>query len=156
MHVRSILSAAAVMLLAGAAAPLQAQVPVFDFRFGAHGAMPAGDLADTHSAGFGLYGRIGMPVGPAKLMGSFTWNLFGGEGDIEDIDIITVQAGPHFTLLPMLDLGLEAGYFTEVGELGFSPNLSMRFMQFDVTASYNTSFGSPAVSWLTLGGGLRF
>lgn len=142
-------------LLVGAA-PLQSQVPILDFRFGAHAAMPTGDLADTHAAGFGIYGRVGAPVGPMKLMGSFTWNLLAGEGDIADVDIITVQAGPHFTLMPLFDFGLEAGYFTEVSEVGFSPNLSLRLIRFDLTASYNTTFGSAPVNWLTLGGGLRF
>jgi hypothetical protein len=145
----------ALSLLLGTA-PLQAQVPILDFRFGAHAAMPTGDLADTHAAGFGIYGRVGAPVGPMKLMGSFTWNLLAGEGGIEDVDIITVQAGPHFTLLPLIDVGLEAGYFTEVSEVGLAPNVSLRLMRFDVTASYNTTFGSEAINWLTLGGGLRF
>lgn len=152
-------STVAALALCCVAAPLQAQVPVFDFRFGAHFNMPTGDLSDVYEPGFGIYGRVGAPflaLGPTKLMGTFAWNLFHETGPADDIDVLSVSVGPHFTMLPLVDFGVEAGYFTEFDELGVQPNVSMRLMRFDVTASYNTTFSGAAASWFTVGGGLRF
>src|SRR5690606_12514016 len=144
-------SLAALALATLCAAPAAAQVPVLDVRLGAHAAVPTGDLADVFDAGFGVYGRLGAPVGPIKLMGRVTWNrLTGANPSVEDVDVITISGGPHF-MLGLLDLGLELGYYSEFEELGFSPNLSIGLLKFDVTASYNTTFEDPRGSWMTLG-----
>lgn len=134
----------------------QAQVPVIDVRLGAHAVMPSGDLGDAYDTGFGLYGRIGAPVGPMKLMGSLTWNQFNAASDLfEDLNVVTVQGGPHFSMV-LLDLGLELAYFSEFEEVGFSPNISLGLMNLDLTASYSMTFDSPQASWISLGGGFRF
>ncbi len=149
----------AALALCCAAVPVQAQVPVFDFRFGAHFNMPTSEFGDVYEAGFGIYGRVGAPflaLGPTKLMGTFAWNLFHETGPADDLDIMSVSVGPHFMMLPLVDVGVEAGYFTEVDELGLHPNVSVRLMRFDVTASYNTTFNGAAARWFTVGGGLRF
>lgn len=149
-----VFAAAASLCLASAA---KAQVPVLDVRLGAHAAMPTGDLGDGFDTGFGLYGRIGAPMGPMKLMGTLTWNRFGAKSDlVDDLNVITAQAGPHFSMTPLLDFGFEAAYFSEFEEFGISPNISLSLLKFELTASYNTTFESPQANWITLGGGLRF
>jgi hypothetical protein len=155
-RLRSLLAAASLSLLA-AAQPAQAQVPLLDVRLGAHAVMPTGDLGDAFDTGFGIYGRVGAPMGPMKLMGSLSWNQFKGANDaIDDVNVIAVSAGPHFSMVPLFDFGLELAYFSEFEELGIQPNISLNLMRFDLTASYNTTFDSPQASWLTLGGGIRF
>lgn len=144
-------------LLVCAAAPLQAQVPVLDIRVGAHGALPVGDFADAVDAGIGAYGRIGIPLGIVKLMGSATYTQFKAVNPaVDDLNIWSVQVGPHFSLMPMMDLGLEAAYFSEAEEIGFAPNISIGLVKLDVTASYNMTFKEPTISWVTLGVGIRF
>lgn len=151
-----ILALAAVASLA-AVAPAQAQVPLLDVRLGAHAVMPTGDLGDAYDTGFGLYGRIGAPIGPMKLMGSLTWNQFNAASDLfDDQNVITIQAGPHFSMVPLIDLGLELAYYTEFEEAGFSPNVSLALLNLELTASYNMTFDSPQANWMTLGGGFRF
>lgn len=147
----------AVGVLVAAAAPLHAQVPVLDVRLGGHTAMPTADFANGYESGFGLYGRIGIPLGVAKLMGGATWNRFAPKAaGADDLDIFTVQAGPHFFLVPLVDVGLEAAYISEVEKFGLSPSVSVGFMKAEITAAYYTTMDNPATSWLTLGVGLRF
>jgi hypothetical protein len=147
---------AALALATLCAAPAAAQVPVLDIRLGAHLAMPTEDLSDAFDAGFGAYGRLGVPVGPIKLMASITWNrLKGANPFVEDLDVITITGGPHFSV-GLLDIGVEGGYYSEFEEFGFSPNVSIGLLQFDVTASYNTTLDDPRASWMTLGLGFRF
>lgn len=151
------LLAAAVLIVAAAPQKSQAQVPVIDIRLGAHTAMPTADFANTYESGFGVYGRVGIPLGVVKLMGGATWNRFAPKAAADDdLDIFTVQAGPHFFLVPLVDLGLEAAYISEIEKFGLSPSVSVGFMKAEVTAAYYTTFNSPATSWLTLGVGLRF
>lgn len=148
---------ATVGLVALAAAPLQAQIPVLDIRVGAQGALPTGGFADAVDAGFGAYGRIGVPLGIVKLMGSATYTQFKAANPLlDDFDIWTLQVGPHFSILPMLDLGIEGAYFSEAEEFGFAPNISLGLWKLDITASYNTTFKDPTVNWISLGVGLRF
>jgi hypothetical protein len=147
---------AALALAALCAAPVAAQVPVLDIRLGAHAALPTGDLGDVFDAGFGAYGRLGAPVGPIKLMASITWNrLKAASPLVEDVDVVTITGGPHFSA-GLFDIGVEAGYYGEFEEFGFSPNVSIGLLQFDVTASYNTTLKDPRGSWMTLGLGFRF
>lgn len=144
-------------LVAGLAAPLQAQMPLLDIRAGAHAALPTGDFADRYDGGVGAYARIGVPLGLVKLMGSATYTQFKAASPlVEDTNIWTIQAGPHFSLMPLLDLGLEAAYFGEAEEIGFAPNVSIGLLMLDFTASYSTTFGDPQSNWITLGVGLRF
>lgn len=143
-------------LAALVAAPAAAQVPVLDVRLGAHAVVPSGDLADVAETGYGVYGRIGAPIGPIKLMGSVTWNrLTAKAGFGSDQDVITVQAGPHFSLA-LLDIGIEGGYFSEVEEFGLTPNVSIGFSKLELTASYNTTLKDPATNWISVGLGFRF
>jgi hypothetical protein len=144
-------------LLTALAAPLQAQVPLLDIRLGAHAAMPTGDFADEFDGGFGAYGRVGVPLGVVKLFGSLTWNRFKAVNPlVDDQDLITVQAGPHFSPIPLLDIGVEGAYFSESEEFGLAPNISLGFVKLEVTASYNTTLDSPRSNWVTLGVGFRF
>ncbi|MEX2181442.1 MAG: hypothetical protein WD771_05330 [Gemmatimonadaceae bacterium] len=148
---------AALGLLLATTAPLRAQVPVFDIRLGAHSAMPTGDFAESYDSGFGAYGRVGVPLGLVKLMGSATWNRFAPTAaGADDLDFFTLQAGPHFFLVPMVDLGIEAAYFSDSEKFGLSPNVSVGFLKFELTASYNTTLNDPATNWLTIGAGFRF
>lgn len=139
------------------ATPLAAQLPVLDLRVGAHAVVPTADLGDFYDPGFGVYGRVGMPVGPVQLVASATWSRLGGiaTAATTDLDIVSGQVGPHFTVA-MFDLGAEVAYFSQFQEIGLAPNVSLRLGRFDLTASYNTTFKEPTGSWLTVGAGLRF
>lgn len=144
-------------LLAALTAPLQAQIPLLDIRLGAHAAMPSGDFANAYDAGFGAYGRVGVPLGLFKVMGSATFTRFTGVNPtIDDQDIFTLQAGPHFAPIPLLDLGLEGAWFSEREEFGVAPNVSVGFLMFEATASYYMTFKDPKANWITLGVGFRF
>lgn len=143
--------------LALAAAPLQAQVPVLDFRVGAHAALPTGDFADAYDAGFGAYVRAGVPLMVFKLMGSATFTQFKAANPlVEDENEVTLQIGPHFSPVPMLDLGIEGAYFTNAEDFGLAPNVSIGLLAFEATAAYNFTFKDPKLSYLTLGVGFRF
>jgi hypothetical protein len=149
-------SLAALGLAALFAAPAAAQLPLLDVRVGAHAVLPTGDLDDAFDAGFGAYGRIGAPIGPVKLMASVTWNrLKSANPLVEDTDVVTLTAGPHFSLA-MLDIGIEGGYFSEFEEFGLAPNVSIGLLKFDLTASYHTTLEDPRGSWMTVGLGFRF
>lgn len=152
---RRLLAVSAFLVLA--AVPAQAQVPLLDLRVGAHAALPQGDFADAYDAGFGAYFRAGVPLLVVKMMGSVTYTQFKAANPlIDDISEITLQAGPHFSPIPLLDIGAEFGYLTDAKEWAFTPNLSVGFLMLEATASYNKPFESGAASWVTLGVGLRF
>lgn len=161
--VRRRLPALATLLVASAlasalaAAPVAAQVPVLDLRVGAQAVVPTGELADFYDPGFGVYGRVGMPVGPVQLMASATWSRLRGiaTAATTDLDVVSGQVGPHFAVA-MFDLGAEVAYFSQFQEVGIAPNVSLRLGRFDLTASYSTTFKEPTGSWLTVGAGLRF
>ncbi len=143
-------------LLLAATAPLLAQVPVLDIRIGAQAAMPTGAFKNGFDSGIGAYGRVGIPLGTFKLMGAVTWNRFKPTGAGADLDFFTIQAGPHFFLVPLVDIGIEGAYITDAKEFGVSPSVSVGFSMLELMASYTTTFGSPATSWLAVGVGFRF
>jgi hypothetical protein len=146
------------------AAPAAAQLPLLDVRFGAQAVLPQGDLADLYKGGFGAYGRLGVPLGPIKLMGTATWTRFPGKTvdvlgtpvGIADLDVIGFSAGPHFSPAPLFDLGLEVGYFSEFEKIGFVPSVSVGLLSFDLMASYTIVNSDPKANWAGLGIGLRF
>lgn len=144
-------------LLALAAAPAQAQMPLLDLRIGAHAALPQGAGSDNLDTGIGAYFRAGVPLGIAKVMGSVTYTKFSsslpGGGDYSEL---TLQAGPHFSPIPLLDIGAEFGYLTDAEKFAFTPNISVGFLMLEATASYNKPFESGSGSWVTLGLGFRF
>jgi hypothetical protein len=145
------------VFLALAAVPAQAQMPLLDLRVGAHAGSPQGTFADTHDAGSGAYFRAGVPLLIVKLMGSVTYTQFKSVNPfIDDVSEITLQAGPHFSPIPLLDVGAEFGYLTDAKQWAFTPNVSVGFLMLEATASYNKPFESNAASWVTLGVGLRF
>lgn len=151
---RTIFAAAASLCLVST---VEAQVPVIDLRLGAHAVMPTGDLGDGFDTSFGLYGRIGAPTGPMKLMAALTWNRLKSKSALfDDLDVITIQAGPHFALTPLADFGVEAAYLTEFEDFGLSPSFSLSMSRFELTAAYTTTFDSPQANWISLGGGIRF
>lgn len=144
-------------LLAMAAIPARAQLPLLDLRAGLHGALPQGDFADSHQAGAGAYFRAGVPLLIVKLMGSVTYTQFkAADPFVDDIAQITMQAGPHVSPLPLLDIGAELGYLTDSEEFAFTPNVSVSLLMLEATASYNKPFDRNARSWVTFGVGLRF
>ena len=152
--VRTLALAAALTL--AAAAPVAAQVPVLDIRAGGQLAMPTGELKDSYESGYGFYGRVGIPLATFKLMGAVTWTRFAASGLGDDTDFFTIQAGPHVSLVPLADIGLELAYITEAEEFGISPSVNVGFSKLELTASYTTTFANPASNWLTVGLGIRF
>ena len=75
---------------------------------------------------------------------------------IADLDVIGFAAGPHFSPVPLLDLGLEVGYFSEFEKMGFVPSVSVGLLNFDLMASYTIVNSDPKSNWAGLGIGLRF
>jgi hypothetical protein len=137
--------------------PVQAQVPGLDVRVGAQTVEPTNNLGNVFDYGFGLYARVGVPTGPISLMGAATWTRFKPKSNLfNDRDIVTIQFGPHLTVIPGFDVGLEGAYFTEVEEFGFVPVVSVGIINFEATLSYSTTFEGPRTSWLALGVGLKF
>lgn len=143
------------------AAPAAAQLPVLDVRIGAQGVVPTGDLGDVYKAGFGAYGRLGVPVGPLKLMGTVTWQRLkgtsiGGIQVTDDVDFIGITAGPHFSPVPLLDVGVEFGQFTEFDKFGIVPSVSVGLLKLDAMASYTIINSDPKANYVSIGLGLRF
>jgi hypothetical protein len=142
------------------AAPVAAQVPLVDIRIGAQAVLPTGDLADSFAAGFGAYGRVGVPVGPIKLMATLTWQQLKGKEVLgfgtPDLDFIGITAGPHFSPAPLLDIGIEAGQFTEFDKIGIVPSVSLSLVKFDLMGSYTMINSDPKANYLSLGFGIRF
>ena len=145
------------------AAPAAAQLPLLDVRIGAQAVMPQGDLGDVYKAGFGAYGRLGIPLGGIKLMGTATWtrlpgktvDVLGTPVGVEDQDVIGLTAGPHLSF-PMLDIGVEGGYFSNFKKFGIVPSVSLGVLNFDLMASYTIVNSDPKANWAGLGVGLRF
>lgn len=145
------------------AAPVAAQIPLLDIRVGAQAVMPQGTLGDVYKAGFGAYGRIGIPLGMIKLMGTATWTRLPGDSYLNlglpaiypDEDVIGLTAGPHFSL-PFIDFGLEGGYFTNFKKVGIVPSVAVGLLKLDVMASYTMVNTDPKANWLGLGVGFRF
>lgn len=145
------------------AAPAAAQVPVLDIRIGAQAVMPQGDLADVYKGGFGAYGRVGVPLGMFKLMGTATFTRLPGKTvdvlgvpvGIKDQDVLGLTAGPHLSL-PLVDAGVEFGYFSNFEKFGIVPSVSVGLLKFDVMASYTIVNADPKANWAALGLGFRF
>lgn len=160
---RLVLAAGLTMLLA---APAAAQVPLADIRVGVTGSLPTGDLADAFSSGFGAYVRVGVPLGVAKIMGTATFTRLNGKEvtvpgvgtfGVDDENILGITAGPHFSPAPLLDFGVEGGYFTNLDKFGLVPSVSLGLVKFDLMASYTIVFADDVNrTWLSLGAGLRF
>ncbi len=153
--------AMALGLAALVAAPAAAQLPLLDIRIGAQAIAPTGDLSDFYKAGFGAYGRLGVPAGPIKIMATVTWQRLpgaevGGIGVIDDVDFMGFTVGPHFSPAPLLDLGLEVGQFTEFDKIGFVPSVSVGLIKFDLMGSYTIINTDPKSNYFSVGLGLRF
>lgn len=147
---------ATVGLVAIAAAPLQAQIPLLDIRIGAQGALPQGDLADVYDAGIGAYARVGVPLLFFKAVASAQYTRFKAANPlIEDSNVTLIGFGPHFSPLPLLDVGIEAAYNSESEEWAWNPNVSVGFLMFEATAGYVKPMKGTG-SWATLGLGFRF
>lgn len=153
------LLAAAALGFALLAKPVQAQVPGIDFRVGVQTVEPTNGLGNGFDNGFGLYARVGMPAGsgPLSLMGAATWTRFNPKSNIiNDLDIITLQFGPHLTLIPGFDVGLEGAFITEADALGLVPVMSFGIPNLEATLSYTSTLSGPQYSWFALGVGFKF
>lgn len=147
---------ATVGLVAIAAAPLQAQIPLLDIRVGAQGALPQGDLGDGLDAGIGAYARVGVPLLFFKAMASAQYTRFKSANPlIDDSNVLLIGAGPHFSPLPLLDIGVEAAYDGDAKEWAWNPNASVGFLMLEATAGYVKPMKG-GDGWATLGIGFRF
>jgi hypothetical protein len=147
---------ATVGLVAIAAAPLQAQIPLLDVRIGAQGALPQGDFADAYDAGIGAYARVGVPLLFFKAMASAQYTRFKSINPlVEDRNVLLIGAGPHFSPLPLLDVGFEAAYDSDAKEWAWNPNVSVGFLMLEATAGYVKPMKN-GDGWATLGVGFRF
>lgn len=141
-------------LLSLFAAPAQAQIPLLDIRVGAQGALPQGTFGDVYDAGLGAYARVGVPVLFFKLMGSATYTRFKAVNPLTpELNVTTLQIGPHFSPIPLLDIGAELAYDSDSKKTGFAPNVSVGFLFAELTGSY-TMIGDS--KWMSVGVGLRF
>jgi hypothetical protein len=137
--------------------PVEAQMPGLDVRVGVQAAEPTDGFGRSFDSGLGLYARVGAPMGPISLMGAATWTRFKPQSSLQnDLDVITLQFGPHLAVVPGFDIGLEGAYFTEVEKIGIVPVLSFGIPNLEAMLSYSTTFEGPRTSWFALGVGLKF
>lgn len=149
---------AALLLLAQ---PLQAQMQGqgMDIRVGAQTAEPTNNLGRGYDNGFGLYTRIGAPmgVGNLSLMGAASWTRFSPKSSLfSDLDVITLQFGPHLRLIEGLDVGLEGAYITEADRMGLVPVVSFGIPNLEATLAYTSTLSGNQFSWFSLGIGFKF
>lgn len=145
------------------AAPAAAQIPVLDIRVGAQAVMPTGDLADLYKGGYGAYGRVGIPLGMIKLMGTATYTMLPGKTvdilgtpvGLDDESVLGLAVGPHLSL-PLVDAGLEFGWFSNFEKMGIVPSVSIGLGKLDIMGSYTIVNSDPKANWFGLGIGLRF
>ena len=124
-------------LVAIAAAPLQAQIPLLDIRVGAQAVVPPSEPGLDTKIGIGAYARIGVPVLMFKLMGSASYTRFTSPiPGADPTNMILIGGGPHFSPIPLLDLGLEATYDTDAKIWIWNPNVSVGFLMLEATAGY--------------------
>lgn len=148
---------ATVGLVAIAAAPLQAQIPLLDIRVGAQAVIPPDEPGFDSEVGIGAYARIGVPVLAFKLMGSASYTRMKSANPlVGDRNLILVGGGPHFSPLPMLDLGLEAAYNVDAEEWMWNPNVSVGLLMFEATAGYLKAMKGDAKGSVVVGLGFRF
>ena len=69
--------------------------------------------------------------------------------------VVGLTAGPHLSL-PLVDAGLEFGYFSNFEKFGIVPSVSVGLLKFDLMASYTIVNADPKANWVALGAGLRF
>lgn len=147
---------ATVGLMTIVSAPLQAQIPLLDIRLGAQAALPQGRLADGVDTGIGAYARVGVPLLIFKAMASAQYTRFKSANPLfEDANVLLIGAGPHFSPLPLLDVGIEAAYNNDSKDWSWNPNVSIGFLMLDATAGYVKPMGG-GDGWATLGVGIRF
>ncbi len=148
---------ATVGLVAIAAAPLQAQIPLLDIRVGAQAVVPPSEPGFDTEIGIGAYARVGVPVLIFKLMGSASYTRVKSPlPGAEATNVIMIGGGPHFSPLPLLDLGLEAAYNMDSKEWAWNPNVSVGFLMLEATAGYLKQMKGGGDGSVVVGLGFRF
>lgn len=148
---------ATVGLVAIAAAPLQAQIPVLDIRLGAQAVVPPSEPGFDTEIGIGAYARVGVPVLVFKLMGSASYTRMKSPiPGAEASNVILIGGGPHFSPVPLLDIGLEAAYNSDAEQWNWNPNVSVGLLMFEATAGYLKPMKGGGEGSVVVGLGFRF
>lgn len=102
-------------------------------------AVPDGAFEDVADAGVGVALVFDYPfTSSMDLTASIGRYDFGGADGREDIQPWEFTAGPQIDI-GRLYAGVELGYFTEVDEAAFVPNLGLRRGLLDVSLRYKSS-----------------
>lgn len=145
------------LLIASLALPggVEAQVDS-GFGIGAKMLFPTGDLDDAVKSGWGLAG-----TGELRILhflaatGEISYYEFPGESsgdlELEDQDFLGFAAGARL-YLAALYLGADMGYFTDLEEFSFIPNVGLKFAMFEVAARYKAT----DANWMELRGTVNF
>lgn len=148
---RALIPAMAALLVATVTPPLHAQLPGMSLGVGGRWASPSGDFGDAVETGYGGYFKV--ELGALMLGAAAEANLtrFGGEGDADGVTVFGVQAGPRVGM-GLFKAGLDIGWYSEIEETGYSPNLSLSLGPLDAGAGMTFFSGG---RWLYLRAGVR-
>ena len=114
---------------------------------------PFGEFGDKAKTGYGLHAMGDYILHPLfHLSGNVGFHHFKGEADQDDLTVWEFSVGARF-VLGAFYMGGESGYFTEVDEGSFIPNLGLRFGNWEGAMRWKAVGGG---SWKTLRIGYYF
>lgn len=141
------------LVLAFTAAPASAQLPGVGLGLsaGARYAVPSGDFGDAVKPGYGGYVKV--EIGALMLGAAAEANItrFGGEEGFDGVTVLGIQAGPRIGM-GLFKVGLDLGWYSEVEEVGYTPNISVGLGPLEAGAGATFFSGG---RWLYLRGGIK-
>lgn len=148
--VRTVLMA----LLLGLAptAVASAQLPGLGLGAGVRYASPSGDFGDAIEPGYGGYLKAELGAVLIGVAAEANLTRFAGEGNADAVTVFGIQAGPCLSM-GLLKAGLDIGWYSEIEETGYTPNLSLGLGPFEGGAGITFFDGG---RWLFLRAGVRF
>jgi|GEM_PF-5678554 len=146
----------AILLFLTAAVPASAQLqtePQAPWGLAGGVSWPFGDFSTRYETGYGLHGIGDYTLLPIlHLTGNVGFHYFNGKNVFEDLTVWEFAVGARF-VLGAFYMGGESGYYTEVDEGSFVPNVGVRLKDWDIGMRWKSVGGQ---SWRTLRVGYYF